>query len=85
MKEPLREDEPERFSDDEGHPVAKIGLRSLREERAPESSMKATLTALRRSNVQAAREPRSAVSTFFLWALGGAIIAAVVAWLLFFR
>jgi hypothetical protein len=68
-----------RFADDEGHPVAKEGLRAIREERAPESSVKATLDALRRD------APRSSgVRTFLLWALGGAVVAAIAAYFLFF-
>jgi hypothetical protein len=76
-------DDLERFADDEGHPVAKVGLRSLREEIPPLSSKKATLAALR-----AAQEPARSTGgtrTFLVWALLGAAIAGVVAYLLFFR
>ena len=76
-------DDLTRFADDEGHPVAKEGLRSLREEVPPLSSKKATLAALR-----AAQEPeRSAggMRTFLVWALIGAVVAAAVAYVLFFR
>jgi hypothetical protein len=76
-------DDLERFADDEGHPVAKVGLRSLREEMAPSSSKKATLAALR-----AADEPArssSGVTTFLVWALVGAVVAGGAAYVLFFR
>ena len=71
------------FADDEGHPVARVGLRSLRDERAPDSSLKSTLEALRKSG-QPEKRP-SGVRTFLIWALVGGAIAAVVAWYLFFR
>lgn len=77
------DDDIPRFADDEGHPVAKEGLRSLRSERAPESSVKATLALLQRS--PAPEPPAPQTRTVILWALLGATIAAALAYLLLFR
>lgn len=78
----MSEAEPPRFADDEGHPVAREGLRSLREERAPESSVKATLEVLRQR--EAAARPNAGATTFVVWAVVGAAIAGAVVYFLFF-
>ena len=78
----MSDDDLSRFADDDGHPVAREGLRSLREEHAPEGSMKATLEALRHAESPARRS--AGVVTFLAWALVGAAVAAVAAYFVFF-
>ena len=78
----MSDDDLSRFAEDDGHPVAREGLRSLRDEHAPESSVKATLEALRRAESPARRS--AAIVTFLVWALVGAAVAAVAAYFLFF-
>lgn len=80
----MSDENPERFADDAGNPVAREGLRSLRAEKAPESSMKATLAALRAAG-EPPESPGRGPLTFVAWMVAGAVVAAVVAYFLFFR
>lgn len=80
----MNENDEQRFADDDGNPVAREGLRSLRAEKAPESSLKATLAALQ-AGTETPPGPGRGALTFVAWMAAGAVVAAVIAYLLFFR